>query len=152
MSIEMEAEGLSVFSNELLDLASKQFPKDTRNFLQRAGNKLKSKAKANYKKETSTGTKNLQKGLKRDRAYQYGKDEWQVRVKNTAPHAWLVEHGHVMIGHKAQGKPKLTVKSTGETFVRGKNIMGRTAKAFPAEYHAMAEDFVDKMLNEKGLG
>ena len=115
MSVDIETEGLSEFSQELLDLATKDF-------------------------------------LKRDRAYKYGKDEWQVRVKNTAPHAWLVEHGHVMLGHAAQGKPKLIVGNTGEAFVRGKNVMGKTAKAFPSEYQGLAEEFIDKMLNEKGLG
>jgi bacteriophage protein of unknown function (DUF646) len=152
MGIDIEAEGLSGFSQELLDLATKDFPKDTKNFLQRAGNKLKANAKNNYKSGTTQGTKNLIKGLKRDRAYKYGKDEWQVRVKNTAPHAWLVEHGHVMLGHSAQGKPKLIVGNTGEAFVRGKNVMGKTAKAFPSEYQGLAEEFIDKMLNEKGLG
>lgn len=152
MSIDVKCEGLSDLSGELLDLANQKFPKDTKNFLQRAGNKFKSKARTNYKKGTTTGTKNLIKGLKRDRAYKYGKDEWQVRVKNTAPHAWLIEHGHVMLGHKAQGKPKLIVSNTGEAFVRGKNIMGRTRNEFPPEYYAMAEEFIDKMLNEKGLG
>ena len=152
MSVDIKTEGLSEFSKELLDLANKEFPKDTKNFLQRAGNKFKSIAKENYKRGTSTGTKNLVKGLKRDRAYKYGQDEWQVRVKNTAPHAWLVEHGHVMLGNKSQGKPKLMVGNTGEAFVRGKNIMGKTAKAFPSEYQSMAEEFIDKMLDEKGLG
>ena len=152
MSVDIETEGLSEFSQELLDLATKDFPKDTKNFLQRAGNKLKSNAKNNYKKGTTQGTKNLIKGLKRDRAYKYGKYEWQVRVKNTAPHAWLVEHGHVLLGHAAQGKTKLNVGNTGEAFVRGKNVMGKTAKAFPSEYQGLAEEFIDKMLNEKGLG
>ena len=152
MSVDIETEGLSEFTEELLELANKDFPKDTKNFLQRAGNKLKANARNNYKRGTTQGTKNLVKGLKRDRAYKYGKNEWQVRVKNTAPHAWLVEHGHVMLGHKSQGKPKLIVGNTGEAFVRGKNIMGKTAKAFPSEYQSMAEEFVDKMLDEKGLG
>lgn len=151
MSVDVEYEGLTEFSKELLDLANDKFPKETRKFLQRAGNKLRKNAKDNYKKGTTTGTKNLIKGLKRDRAFKYGKDEWQVRVKNTAPHAWLVEHGHVMLGHKEQGKPKLTVANTGEAFVRGKNIMGKTAKAFPSEYEQMAEEFIDMMLDEKGL-
>lgn len=30
--------------------------------------------------------------------------------------------------------------------------MGKTAKAFPSEYQELAEEFIDKMLNEKGLG
>lgn len=152
MSIDVQYEGLSELSHDLLDLAANQFPKDTKNFLQRAGNKLKARARTAYKKETKTGTKNLIKGLKRDRAYKYGKDEWQVRVKNTALHAWLVEHGHVMLGHKAQGKPKLIVGNTGEAFVRGKNIMGKARNSFPPEYYELAEEFIDKMLNEKGLG
>ena len=79
MSVDIKTEGLSEFSKELMDLANKKFPKDTKNFLQRVGNKFKSKAKENYKKGTTQGTKNLIKGLKRDRAYKYGHDEWQVR-------------------------------------------------------------------------
>lgn len=78
MSVDIETEGLSEFSQELLDLATKDFPKDTKNFLQRAGNKLKANAKNNYKSSTTQGTKNLIKGLKRDRAYKYGKDECQL--------------------------------------------------------------------------
>lgn len=69
MGVDIETEGLSEFSQELLDLATKDFPKDTKNFLQRAGNKLKANAKNNYKSGTTQGTKNLIKGLKRDRAY-----------------------------------------------------------------------------------
>lgn len=38
MSVDIETEGLSEFTQELLDLANKDFPKDTKNFLQRAGN------------------------------------------------------------------------------------------------------------------
>ena len=45
MSVDIETEGLSEFSQELLDIATKDFPKDTKNFLQRAGNKLKANAK-----------------------------------------------------------------------------------------------------------
>ena len=90
MSIDVKCEGLSDLSRELLDLANRKFPKDTKNFLQRTGNKLKSKARANYKKGTTSGTKN--------------------------------------------------------------RIMGRTRNEFPPEYYAMAEEFIDKMLNEKGLG
>ncbi len=47
MSVDIKTEGLSEFSKELMDLANKKFPKDTKNFLQRAGNKFKSKAKEN---------------------------------------------------------------------------------------------------------
>ena len=50
MSVDIKTEGLSEFSKELMDLANKKFPKDTKNFLQRVGNKFKSKAKENYKK------------------------------------------------------------------------------------------------------
>ena len=37
MSVDIETEGLSEFTEELLELANKDFPKDTKNFLQRAG-------------------------------------------------------------------------------------------------------------------
>lgn len=32
MGVDIETEGLSEFSQELLDLATKDFPKDTKNF------------------------------------------------------------------------------------------------------------------------
>ena len=147
MAEEFEAEGLSEFSKDLLKLSGEKFQKETRNFMQRAGNKLRKNASNAYKTGTKQGTKNLVKGLKRGKAYKYGRDEWQVRVKNTAPHAHLVEHGHVMLSHATTGKRPLKVKSSGEAYVKGKNIMGKTAKAFSNEYEQMAEEFIDEMLN-----
>ena len=35
MSVDIKTEGLSEFSKELMDLANKKFPKDTKNFLQK---------------------------------------------------------------------------------------------------------------------
>ena len=34
MSVDVQCEGLSELSHDLLDLAANQFPKDTKNFLQ----------------------------------------------------------------------------------------------------------------------
>ena len=59
----------------------------------RAGNKLRSNVKKAYITRVRKKTGNLLKGISRGRPYLYQKDQFQVRVKNKAPHAHLVFPG-----------------------------------------------------------
>ena len=151
MSGKITADGLSEFSQELIELGKEQFPKKTKNFMQKAGNKMKAVARTEYRQDIGKGGKeryskragnnkrvDLIGSLSRGRAYIYNGDEYQVRVKNSAPHAHLFEHGHVT---KATNPNK-------EKFVKGRHSMGKAAKKFASEYPNMAEEFVDELLSE----
>lgn len=146
-----EVEGLDDLTTELLELGAKKMPKESKNFMQRAGNKLKAVAKAQYSADLANGSGGKKRykvkngklkridligSLSRGRAYVYGDKEYQVRVKNTAPHAYLIEHGHNIAGKNKR--------------VRGLHSMGKSARRFAEEYPDMVDAFVDELL-EKGL-
>lgn len=145
----IEIQGMDEFESELLKLAQERLPRQSKNFLQRAGNKLRQKAREAYKADIQRtkkqgGTGNLLKGLKRGRAYKYNDEAFQVRVKNTAPHAHLFEHGHRMIDH--DGKPAKRTR-----YVKGRHTMGRVARSFEGEFAQMAEQFTTDLVNEGKL-
>lgn len=129
-------------NRRLLDFVAKEFPKETRNFTGRAGNRMAKQLRTAYRAKTKKITGNLRKGVKRGRPYMYNGNEFQVRVYNKAPHAWLIEHGHVMCDK--HGKP---VKRKGkEIHVPGKHVVGPIANGFAGEFAEMAEKFIDQML------
>ena len=151
-----DVDGLDEFAKELLLLGQEKMPRQTKNFMQRAGNQLKKIATAEYKndlgKESTHGKARYVKhgdkkrrvdligGLSRGSAYVYNGNEYQVRVKNKAPHAHLFEHGHAMT---VDGQRK-------EKYVKGRGTMGRSARKFSSQYPDMADKFIDELL-ENGL-
>ena len=84
---------LEELAQNMYRTAEKLYPKEVKRFLQKEGNKgagiLRKKTRAATKKKTG----NLIRGIKRGSVYQY-KGSYQVRVKNNAPHAHLIEYGH----------------------------------------------------------
>ena len=85
---------LEELAQNMYRTAEKLYPKEVKRFLQKEGNKgagiLRKKTRAATKKKTG----NLIRGIKRGSVYQY-KGSYQVRVKNNAPHAHLIEYGQV---------------------------------------------------------
>lgn len=128
--------------NESIDVAKNVFPKETDKFLRKAGNKLASNMRRAYKTKVKKKTGNLTKGVGRGRPYTYNGNERQVRVYNKAPHAPLIEHGHVMADKN--GKPYM--ENGKEKFVKGRNIAADEQKEFRSEFFNMAEEFVDEVL------
>ncbi|MBE6080185.1 MAG: hypothetical protein E7204_05000 [Veillonella sp.] len=160
MSGNMSADELVEFSKELLRLGQEQFPRKTKNFMQRAGNRQLKLAREQYKDDlakdsnkktiygkarykTVNGKRkriDLVGSLQRGSAYIYQGNEYQVRVKNKAPHAHLFEHGH----------KTNAVKPNKMKWVPGRNSMGKAARKFANEYSDMADAFIDELL-ESGL-
>lgn len=161
---------LDEFNTELVRLARVQFPKETKAFLRREANKVNRIARKGYKSETKKKTGNLLKGLTHGKPYIYNGDEYQIRAKNTAPHAYLIEHGHGMIKTRP-GNPDskipigatviLSTNAQGQEihagninirnrFVEGKHIMGRADNKFKSTFPQDVEVYIDDLL-EKGL-
>lgn len=136
---------LTKLSDDFLEAAKEKFPRKTKNFMGRAGNRMRTRARAAYKsdiKHSKTG--NLVRGLSRGRPYIYGKDEFSVRVINKAPHAHLFEHGHVLWAHPPGAKHAIKTNR----MVEGRHTMSHTEKAFQEEYEGMVDEFVDQLLQE----
>ena len=145
MSVEFDFHELTEFQEDVLKSANNNFPKEARNFMQRAGNALAKAVRAGYKAKTGKKTGNLRRGVKRGRAYKWNRNEWQVRVYNKAPHAHLLEYGHRFRTIKRRGW-----KYTGQ-YVKGRHVVGAAANAFPGTFNKMCEDFVDEFLEKGGF-
>ena len=145
MSVEFDFRELTEFQKDVMKSANDRFPKQARNFMQRAGNALAKSVRAGYSAKTKRKTGNLRKGVKRGPAYKWNGNEWQVRVYNRAPHAHLLEYGHRFRTIKRRGW-----KFTGQ-YVKGRHVVGAAAEAFPGTFNRMCEDFVDKFLQEGGF-
>ncbi len=145
IEMHFDVHEMTKLSDDLLEAAKEKFPRKTKNFMGRAGNRMKSRARAAYKsdiKHSKTG--NLVRDLSRGRPYIYGKDEFSVRVANRAPHAHLFEHGHVLWAHPPGAKKAIKTNR----MVKGRHTMAHAEKAFQGEYEGMVDEFIDQLLEE----
>lgn len=148
MEIHFDLKEFTTLSDDFLELAKDKFPRQTKAFMGRAGNRMRASARAAYREEIKhSKTGNLVKGLSRGRPYIYGSNEFSIRVTNKAPHAHLYEHGHVLWRHLPGEKH--AVKT--ERMVKGRHTMANAEKAFQSEFESMADAYVDKLLEEGGF-
>lgn len=138
----MSTEGMD--TRELDDLVKNMFrtaqdvyPDEAKTFLKKEGNKGRRLLRAKTKAVTKKKTGNLLKGIRRTGVQKHDGD-FQIRVYNKAPHAHLIEHGHV-----------LWVNGTKtEKFVPGKHPAADTTKQLKREFPRDVEGFVDEMLSK----
>lgn len=131
---------LDALNNQLLDLAQTQYPKEAKKFLRDEANVARNKLRANTKAATKKKTGNLLKGIDRGPVKKHN-GNFQIRVYNKAPHAHLIEHGHVLW---VNGKET-------EKFVPGRHVAAKTVLEMKETFPADADRFVDELL-DKGLG
>ena len=137
MSVSLDYSEVSEFNKEMLELIQTKYPKEAKKFITKAGNAFRTEMKAGYRKHTIKRTGNLLRGVNRGRAYIYNGEDYQVRVYNKAPHAHLIEHGHKLY---IKGKPT-------DKYVKGKHIVGNTILDFNSKFVALADKFIDDLLD-----
>lgn len=126
---------LSDFGQEILKTATTEMPKIAKSFLKGEANQLRNKAKKKARKELKEKTGNYIKGFTTGKVYPYGDTEYNIQVKNTAPHAHFIEEGHDMVtydGRKAG-------------FVPGKHILENSAIEFEETF---AKDIENKLAKK----
>ncbi|MCX3068428.1 HK97 gp10 family phage protein [Cetobacterium somerae] len=132
---------LNQLSKDLLKLANSiNNGKDAKEFLRKSGNKLKNKTLNIAKVRVNENTGNYLKSIKRGKVYDF-KGDLAVRTYSTAPHAHLIEYGHI--------KKDRTGKEHG--FQRGKHIFTTAAKDFEDEFYKDTEKFIDDVLMKTGF-
>ena len=134
----MSTYGIEEFERKLLNLAGKKYPQETRRFIR----KLARKVVVAARKRTPRGeTGNLRKGWGVGRVYIRENGVWAV-IRNTAPHAHLVEQGHTI--RRVKGGPILGRVAPSRFFERAIEVN---------EQHVNKEvlEFLDKMLKEYRL-
>ncbi len=146
--VEFDIDELEEYTKQLVNIASKKLPKETKKFLRKEGSKLQRKTKQRAKRdiEKSSGDKkSYVNSIKRGKPYKYIGDEDAVRVFSMAPHAHLIELGHVKVVGGKRGKGGCEVG-----YVRGKYIFRKTAEEFEKTFYDDTEKFIDDIL-DKGL-
>lgn len=142
-----DASDLNDLENQLLRLANEQYPKEAKRFLRTQGNKAKTRLRKNTKAATKKKTGNLLKGIDKSAPELY-EGSFQARVYNKAPHAHLIEHGHVMADKF--GNPILNELGQ-EMWVNGRFPAAHATNELKAILPAKVDKFIDDLL-EKGLG
>lgn len=138
MSTEgMDTRELDELVKNMFRTAQDVYPDEAKSFLKKEGNKGRRLLRAKTKAVTKKKTGNLLKGIRRTGVQKHDGD-FQIRVYNKAPHAHLIEHGHV-----------LWVNGTKtEKFVPGKHPAADTTKQLKREFPQDVEGFVDEMLSK----
>ncbi len=135
---------LDDFNKKMVRFYSKEFPGEVRKFMNKEGNEGKRILRKYTKAVTQKKTGNLSKGIDKGRVHKRG-DDWQVRVRNKAPHAHLIEHGHGQ--HRGQYVPAIGKKLVaGE--VQGRHPAARAQKAMAKWFATDTERWVEQMLKE----
>jgi hypothetical protein len=133
----MDTRELDDLVKNMFRTAQDVYPDEAKSFLKKEGNKGRRLLRAKTKAVTKKKTGNLLKGIRRTGVQKHDGD-FQIRVYNKAPHAHLIEHGHV-----------LWVNGTKtEKFVPGKHPAADTTKQLKREFPRDVEGFVDEMLSK----
>lgn len=142
MAIEagFDTHELSDLAIQLYRTAEKEYPEEVKPFLRKEANKTRRTLRDKTKGLTRKKTGNLLKGIKRGNVYKHNGD-FQIRVYNKAPHAHLIEHGHVYY-HRGQKTEK---------YVPGKYPAAYTTMQMKREFPGDVQQFLDEMFR-KGLG
>lgn len=130
---------LEQLNRDMLSVVNDRYPKEAKELLRKISAKGKKYVRQETRSRTKKKTGNLLEGIDRSRPHQFQGD-WQVRVYNTAPHAWLVEHGHRLV---AWGRET-------DREVPGKYPVTEARKRIAAEFFDDADAFIDELL-DRGL-
>lgn len=139
MKDEFDLSELDAFTAQMLRMAEKQFPKESKKFLRGEGLKLRKWTVAEARRLVKKRTGTYVKSIKRGKIYNYDRG-LAIRVYSGAPHAHLNEYGHRIVTE--DGKEK--------GFVPGKQVFAKARRKFEGEFVQNCERFVDEML-DKGL-
>ena len=133
---------LKSFSNELFSLAAElDNGKSAKQFLNKQGNMLKKETLAYAKSKVNKKEGTYFKSFKKTNAHKSRKyKNFGVIVKSTAPHAHLIEKGHII---KKDGKEV--------GYVKGKYIFENSAKNFEKNFNKDLEEWAVESI-KKELG
>ena len=136
MSKVFDLSELASYGKDMRRIAEEN-PKKQKQFLQKEGNKLRSRTKAQARK-LGKKTGNYLKSIKRGKVYDYRGDK-AIRVYSYAPHAHLIEDGHRMVTHDG--------REVG--FVKGHHVFEVAAEDFEPVFYTDLDDFLSEEVDEK---
>lgn len=149
MSDGFNFDELDKFNENMLDFVNDVKTKETKKFVKKSANKLRSKEKKTYDsmgiglEETATPEdKKMRNRFRSGKPYKYG-GNWSCRAFNSAPHAHLINNGFVHKGGKdKKGK---------EAWIPGYHFIEKSTDGFEEEYAEMVENFMNEAIHNHGF-
>lgn len=171
---------LSELSRQFLKTATELYPKEAKKFLTNQGNKgkrvmrseISARVKGHGKKKAADAQRTtLRKGIDKGKVTKH-EGEYQVRVFNKAPHAYLVEHGHsnvktrdtyngnwlkraipvgtpvVMVPGRGGVGPLFIGRDGAVKQIEGRHYAAATTNRMKKEFPEDAESFLDELMKE----
>lgn len=140
--VKFELTGLDEFEKTLVDMIEIKYPEEVKKILYEIADELKEEAK----RRTPVGTENKSKSKKLINSWKVGrvknvKGEFFIEVKNTAPHAHLIEDGHRIVG------------KDGSThgWWEGKHMLLVSVKKLEERLEPRLQAWLNRMLEELSL-
>lgn len=138
MSIEVK--GLGNFERKLLQVATRELPKESLRIVRKMGTRARTMAAKKGRAEVGNVSGTYRRGWKLGKAFKRG-SAYMIYVKNLSPHAHLIEDGHRIVGN--DGKE--------HGFQEGKHVLQNSMKEFEdTEMDQILEKWLDDLLG-KGL-
>ena len=137
----MRLEGITDLQRDLLRTAQ-QTPKNAKKIMNKIGSKATSKVRKKSKSLVKKKTGKFQKKWKKGKVFLDSDGKWVVRVINSAPHAHLIEDGHVLkIGGQVKG------------FVPGKKVLEKGMQEFysSGDITKIVSELLDDLLSSNRL-
>ncbi|MEG1036608.1 MAG: HK97 gp10 family phage protein [Anaerovoracaceae bacterium] len=153
MGTNFDVSELSEFGKEIVNIATNEMPKITKSFMKSEARKLKNKAIRKAKSTLKTKTGNYIDGFDiGKKVYAYGDSEYNIQVKNTAPHAHLIEYGYNNAIPTFKNKKKQIKNLNGGKvvgFTKGKHILENSNLEFESQFHSHVEkNLLTKVVKE----
>lgn len=141
---------LTEFAQQMVYMAKQQFPEETKKFMKTEARKLRLKMSKRARGEVKRKTGNYPKGFKAGRkVYEYDGDDYNILVYNSAPHAHLLEHGHILTTHGTEEKPLGRGGGKEIGFVPGNKVLAVESERFKPEFESDIEnDLGDFIVRE----
>ena len=158
---------LSEFKKDIMRNIKEVFPEETKKFIKKEAQKLTKVAKKIAKREVGTSkgekenwqaSKSYHNKFKAGKVYKYAENDACCRAYNSAPHAHLIEYGHVNVPRSSarattrEGRKEQASQSRGTGFTMGKLIFKQAEMQFLSEYLNDAEEFMYKYFDETSKG
>lgn len=124
---------LEQFHLDLLTLANRTLPKESKKFLKTHAKKLVPICKKTAKTLVKKKTGNYSRAFKAGKPYVFNGD-LSCRTFNGSPHAHLIEYGHVQHSND------------GEKFVEGRHVFKKATEAYEPDYVQACEDFIADVI------
>lgn len=144
MSVKFTFKGLDAFEKTLVGTITKKYPEEAIAFLDKCGQEILEDAK----KRTPVGTEKKPKSKRLINCWKMTKakkkrryDEIFVEVRNTAPHAHLIEDGHRIVTKNGEEKG----------FKQGVHMLKTAAEKMDKNFKLKLDAWLDKVLRELKL-